>query len=80
MKRQTAVEWMFMMLANHNILNHKALCDNKHLTDLTYRIKRDANQMGMDQALQAFKAGQDSMEEGGKSFDQWYEITYGKTN
>ena len=31
-----------------------------------------------EHALKIFKAGQDSMEEGGKSFGQWYKETYGK--
>ena len=31
-----------------------------------------------EHALNIFKAGQDSTEEGGKSFDQWYKGTYGK--
>lgn len=49
MAQQTAVEYLFMMLANHNILNHKVLADNKHLTELTYRIKTDAKQMEAEQ-------------------------------
>lgn len=36
-----------------------------------------AKQMEKDLAFQSFKAGQDSMEEGGKNFEQYYEKTYG---
>lgn len=34
-------------------------------------------QLEKDLAFQSFKAGQDSMEEGGKNFEQYYEKTYG---
>jgi len=35
-------------------------------------------QMEKEQAFQLFKAGQDSMEEGGKNFEQYYNETYGR--
>lgn len=34
-------------------------------------------QLEREQAFQMFKAGQDSMEEGGMGFDQYYAATYG---
>lgn len=34
-------------------------------------------QVEKEQAFQMFKAGQDSMEEGGMGFDQYYAATYG---
>ena len=34
-------------------------------------------QMEKEQAFQLFKAGQDSMEEGGKNFEQYYNETFG---
>lgn len=34
-------------------------------------------QLEKEQAFQMFKAGQDSMEEGGMGFDQYYAATYG---
>ena len=34
-------------------------------------------QLEKEQAFQMFKAGQDSMEEGGKNFEQYYNETYG---
>lgn len=34
-------------------------------------------QMEKEQAFQSFKAGQDSMEEGGKNFEQYYNETFG---
>ena len=34
-------------------------------------------QMEKEQAFELFKAGQDSMEEGGKDFEQYYNETFG---
>jgi hypothetical protein len=38
---------------------------------------QQAKEMEKSKAFEIFKAGQDSMEEGGKGFEQWYEQTYG---
>jgi hypothetical protein len=38
---------------------------------------REAKEMEKVKAFEIFKAGQDSMEEGGKGFEQWYEQRYG---
>ena len=40
----------------------------------------EGKQMHEEQMFEAFKAGQNSMEEGGKSFDIYYKQTYGKAN
>lgn len=41
---------------------------------------KKAKRMHEKEMFEAFKAGQDSMEEGGKSFDIYYKQTYGKAN
>jgi ASC-1-like (ASCH) protein len=42
------------------------------------RAFEQAKEMEKQQAFEYFKAGQDSTEEGGKSFEQYYTETYGK--
>ena len=37
---------------------------------------QQAKEMEKSKAFEIFKAGQDSMEEGGKGFEQWYEQTH----
>ena len=82
MAQQTAVEWMFMMLAHHDIFDHKMIRDSKRLTDLAYRIKIDAKQMEKEQIMKAVDRGFD---EGCKhpeditlkSAEQYYIETYG---
>jgi hypothetical protein len=37
---------------------------------------QQAKEMEKSKAFEIFKAGQDSMEEGGKGFEQWYEQAY----
>ena len=41
------------------------------------KLKQQAKEMEKLKAFEIFKAGQDSMEEGGKGFEQYYEQTYG---
>ena len=77
MAQQTAVEYLFMMLSNHNILNHKVLADNKHLTELTYRIKKDAKQMENDQITTAYKADRHPCSD--EDAQQYYNETFGKS-
>ena len=42
-----------------------------------YEKYQEAKQMEREQRFKDFKAGQDSMEEGGKGFEQYYTQTYG---
>ena len=63
--KQTAVEWLY-----ENIL----------LTPLDIRAINkcldQAKAMEREQSFEIFKAGQESMEEGGKGFDQYYNETF----
>jgi len=72
MAKQTAIDFLLSELRTY-VLKKNDIRLVRPCIDQAKRIEKE-------QALQTFKAGQDSMEEGGKSFDQWYETTYGKTN
>jgi hypothetical protein len=75
MAQQTAVEWLFQEIDQVIYLNTSEL-------ERVYKAVKQAKEMEKQQreklAFEYFKAGQDSMEEGGKSFDQYYTQTYGK--
>ena len=43
-----------------------------------FEIINKAKEIENANAFEIFKAGQDSMEEGGKSFDQYYNETFGQ--
>lgn len=68
----TAVEWLINKLQNRQ----NGIFDGfPHLS--LDKIYDQAKRIEREQALQTFKAGQDSMEEGGMGFDQYYAATYG---
>jgi hypothetical protein len=62
-KQQTAIEWLF----DNVYMAHSKLSEKLN----------QAKEMEKVKAFEIFKAGQDSMEEGGKGFEQWYEQRYG---
>lgn len=64
----TAVKWLKTKIEEHG---DPEFCTISW-TDLDALINQ-AKQMEKEQAFQLFKAGQDSMEEGGKNFEQYYE-------
>lgn len=68
--KQTAVEW----LIEH--IKFDAMYEAKTI-DEWVNVFQQAKQMEMGQMLEFWKGGQDSMEEGGKSFEQYYNETYG---
>ena len=69
MAQQTAVEWLFQEIDQVIYLNTSEL-------ERVYKAVKQAKEMEKQQreklAFEYFKAGQDSMEEGGKSFEQYY--------
>jgi hypothetical protein len=65
-KQQTAVDWLFLMLNNPN-----------RDQEFANKLLQKAKEMEKVKAFEIFKAGQDSTEEGGKGFEQWYNLTYG---
>jgi hypothetical protein len=75
---QTPVEWLIDKLVEEEFLyiddkpNHMIPLGN-----LINQTKEMEKQQREKLAFEYFKAGQDSMEEGGKSFEQYYTETYG---
>ena len=59
MAQQTALEWLVKQLIIEGIY-------------VPFGMYEQAKQIEKEQAFQLFKAGQDSMEEGGKNFEQYY--------
>lgn len=65
--KQTAVEY----------IKEKLLCDEYWYENMTFeQIFEQAKAMDKEIYFQFFKAGQESMEEGGKGFDQYYNEIY----
>ena len=83
MAQQTYGEWIRSNPPIPNLTAVEWIAEKmKKLTPPGYQIEisamlRKAKQMEKEQAFQSFKAGQDSMEEGGKNFEQYYNETYG---
>lgn len=76
MAHQTAVEWLIEQISEKQP-NGLYVIDT--LEDVKI-IFEQAKQMHEKQMFESFKAGQDSMEEGGKSFDIYIQETYGKAD
>ena len=68
--QQTAVDWLFIELYEKFEMKGDGMEMDK--------VLEQAKQMEREQRFKDFKAGQDSMEEAGKGFDQYYTKTYGK--
>lgn len=60
-KQQTAVEWLVQQYIEGNY---------------SIEVYEQAKAMEENQHLQTFQAGQDSMEDGGKNFEQYYNKTF----
>lgn len=70
---QTAVEFLIEQLKGYEYDGNDFIFTGIISSELIEQAK----QMEMEQAFQSFKAGQDSMEEGGKNFEQYYKETFG---
>ena len=75
-KQQTVLRFFLMGLIDLEI--GKGISTDK-VIELHYLFEK-AKEMDKVQAFEIFKAGQDSMEQGGKGFDQYYNETYGGGN
>jgi len=77
-KQQTAVELFAEQVRNYktplNMAGVEFILIHK---DIINRFEQQAKEMENSKAFEIFKAGQDSMEEGGKGFEQYYNETYG---
>ena len=77
-KQQTAVEWLAEQIRNYKTpLNMGGVYFVFIHQDMINRFEKQAKEMENSKAFEIFKAGQDSMEEGGKGFEQYYQQTYG---
>jgi hypothetical protein len=80
-KQQTAVELFAEQIRNYktplNMAGVEFILIHK---DMINRFEQQAKEIDKAKAFEIFKAGQDSMEEGGKGFDQYYNETYGEDN
>jgi hypothetical protein len=68
-ERMTSVEWLF-----HQLNTRQKPLDNSQINELFAEAKK----MEKEQKLRDFVAGQNSMEEGGKDFIQYFNKTYNK--
>jgi hypothetical protein len=79
-KQKTAVEWQFEQLFNSfEKFNNGEYTFDEYLKS-NLEIREQAKEMENSNAFEIFKAGQNSMEEGGKGFEQYYNETYGGDN
>ncbi len=78
-KQQTAVELFAEQVRNYktplNMAGVEFILIHK---DMINRFEQQAKEMENSKAFEIFKAGQNSMEEGGKGFEQYYNETYGE--
>jgi hypothetical protein len=77
-KQQTAVKWLAEQIRNYKTpLNMAGVYFVLIHKEMINKFEKQAEEMESKKAFEIFKAGQDSMEEGGKGFYQYYEQTYG---
>jgi hypothetical protein len=71
---QTPLEWLIeqLRLLSFNPKTHLGMGDIRVTKGLLDDLLKQAKKKEKQQAFEYFKAGQDSMEEGGKSFEQYY--------
>ena len=71
--QKSSVEWLIDQLDDmqYNPLEKNGYDNAKN------RLLEQAKAMQENEYFEVFKAGQESMEEGGKGFDQWYQETFG---
>ena len=76
-KQQTAVDLFAERTFNLIELMKRKWVNQEEFLDGMLKARNEAKEMEKVKAFEIFKAGQDSMEEGGKGFEQWYEQRYG---
>lgn len=72
-KKQTAVEWLVEQIKSDQ--NQKSLSASEWM-----QVINQAKQMEKEQSFEFWQGGINCTEEGGKSFEQYYNETYGKQN
>jgi len=76
--KQTAVEWLFEKINDLLIDFTEGKISAAVYGIRATQFKYKAKEMENSKAFEIFKAGQNSMEEGGKGFEQYYNETYNK--
>ena len=74
MEQQTPLQFFLTKLIDLEIGKSYYVKQHQEFQD----AYKQARQMEYDNAFKIFKAGQDSMEDGGKSFEEYYNQTYNK--
>ena len=78
MAQQTAVEWFDEQIQEYVIASDHIT--RNLIVEISFEdymeLKNQAKQMEKEQRFKDFRAGQDSMEEGGRDFEQYYNETY----
>ena len=78
-KKVSSVEYLISQLQKSKDWQ-RVLNEVSQMSSVKIDIIEQAKAMHKKQSFETFKAGQDSMEEGGKGFDQWYQETFGGNN
>ena len=77
-KQQTAMELLFLEFKSLSKVSRDAGDEQTaNLIDFLCEREQQAKEIDKAKAFEIFKAGQDSMEEGGKGFEQYYNETFG---
>jgi hypothetical protein len=75
-KKQTAVEWLIEAIESQKITI--VYSDKVLSVSVPIAIADQAKQMEKEQSVEFWQGGINCTEEGGKSFEQYYNETYGK--
>lgn len=78
--KKSSVEWLNDELASLNFDYLTSQIGNKEYNERHNQILEQAKEMHKEESFKIFKAGQDSMEEGGKGFEQYYNEKFGGNN
>lgn len=78
-KKVSSVDYLISQLQKSKDWQ-RVLNEVSQMSSVTIDIIGQSKAMHKKQSFETFKAGQDSMEEGGKGFDQWYQETFGGNN
>ena len=75
--KKSSVQWAINEQKTIHALYHFGEIGIETFNRVYKEIIEKANSMHEEESFKTFKAGQESMEEGGKGFDQWYKEIFG---
>ena len=76
-KKQSSVEWFAEKTFNLIELLKRSYVSQEEFLGGMFKFRDEAKAMQENEYFEFFKAGQESMEEGGKGFEQYYNETFG---